>query len=163
MRQDHSCSPLTSSAGIEAYASLIASTLAAFPGDTQFVFFDDPSEEYLSLPLLPQQHRRKLKQLDKDKKGSPEKTAAASTVPEGRTMELQAAVDYFCDGIGEVQAEGGTEDVLWYRMVIRRGSAELPGPEVPSTWDGLDRRYAVYRGEDEVGYSGRERWSVRFS
>lgn len=78
-------------------------------------------------------------------------------------MDLLRVMDYFCDGVGEIVPEGGTEDVLWYRMSIRRGSAELVNHPAAHLWEDLDKRYAVYKGEDEVGYSGRERWSVRFT
>lgn len=151
-------------AGIETYASLVASTLAAFGSRTRFVFFDDPPEQHLSLPLLPLQHRSKLRQMDREKQGqatSPEKSNAG---PEPRSMELQRVMEYFCDGVGHIEPEGGTEDVLWYRMSIRKTAADISGEEVPiQPWHDLDKRYSVHRGGDESGYSGRERWTVRFT
>lgn len=152
---------------MDIYASLIASTISAFSPDTQFAFFDDPPEGHTSLPLLPSQHRSKLRQLDRDRRGnnsSPEKAPSTTpALPEPRSMELLRVMDYFCDGVGEIVPEGGTEDVLWYRMTIRRGSAELVDHPAAHSWEDLDKRYAVYKGEDEEGYSGRERWSVRFT
>ncbi|KAK9899909.1 hypothetical protein P389DRAFT_176806 [Cystobasidium minutum MCA 4210] len=155
-------------AGIGTYASLVATTISAFAADTRLVFFDDPPDEHISLPLLPLQHRSKLRQLDKEKRGttsSPEKGGggASSVLPEPRSMELLRVMDYFCDGIGEIAPEGGTEDVLWYRLTIRQGSADVAHYSAGGAWDDLDKRYAVHKGEDELGYSGRERWSVRFT
>lgn len=76
-------------------------------------------------------------------------------------MELSRMMEYFCDGVGEIVPEGGSEEILRYRMTVRKTAAQtqvnFPG------WTELDRRYAVHREEDEIGYSGRERWTVRFT
>lgn len=152
------------SAGIETYASLVAATLAAFQPTTHFVFFDDPSEQHVALPLLPIQHRSKLRNMQREPQGnytSPEKVKPG---PEPRSMQLSRMMEYFCDGVGEIDPEGGSEEILWYRLTIRRTAAQtavtLPALEA---WTELDKRYAVHREEDEVGYSGRERWTVRFT
>lgn len=159
----------------------MANTLAAFPPSAAFVFFDDPPDQYISLPLLPFQHRTKLRQIEKEKQRqttlpgtnigngsdtSPQQ-AHQQPVSEGRTLELRRIMEYFCDGIGGISAEGGTEDVLWYEISVKSTSGSSAtgaiAREKEPAWTDLERRYAVYKGYDDVGYSGRERWSVRFT
>lgn len=151
-------------AGIETYASLVASTLAAFPSSTRFVFFDDPPEQHLTLPLLPLQHQSKLRQMQADKRGNTTSPERANTGPQPRLVELQGMMEYFCDGVGDISPEGGSEDILWYRMRIKKTAAHTPVQcDVIQPWEDLDKRYSVHRGEDEAGHSGRERWTVRFT
>jgi hypothetical protein len=156
--------------GVETYAGLVARTLSTFPTETRFIFFDDPSEDFISLPLLPRQLRSKIAQVQGNKtvpNTSPDKSTsgAVATGPEPRSMELQRIMEYFCDGVGDITAEGGSDDVLWYRLHIRSTLQDVPEEREAGgqEWGDLDKRYAVYKGYDTVGYSGRERWTVQFN
>jgi hypothetical protein len=75
-------------------------------------------------------------------------------------MELEKIVEYFCDTIGTITDHGGTDDLNWYEVDIQPVEQHASGQKVSS--EPVRARYAVHKGWDESGYSGRERLSVRF-
>lgn len=77
-------------------------------------------------------------------------------------------MQYFCEAVGTLSDGGGTDDVHWYDLDIMQtfsvsssvNQAILSSEE--HGWRDVDVRYAMHRVEDHSGYSGRDRWEVRF-
>jgi hypothetical protein len=153
------CPDLQNSAGIEGYSSLLSATIAAFPSSTRIVFIDSPSPIFSNIPLLPSDLHGNLRRHRKadDANGKQGETYMV----EPRKMPLEGIVEYFCDTVGIVSEHGGPADgnLEWFEVKISRS----PRAKTQAGETLVDVRYALKHGEDESGYSGRERFTVAFA
>lgn len=137
----------------------MAATIAAFPSTTRLVFIDSLPPQLSQIPLLPSDLHGNLRRQRKadDANG---KQGEVFTV-EPRKMPIEGILEYFCDAVGVISEQGGPVNghTEWFEIKVSRSlrAKEQAGETL------VLMRYALKHGEDESGYSGRERFSVAFA
>ena len=111
------------------------------------------------IPLLPSDLHGNLRRQRKADDATGGKPGEIYTV-EPRKMPLEGIVEYFCDTVGIVSEQGGpvNGDLEWFEVKIGKS----PRARENAGGNLIDVRYALKHGEDESGYSGRERFTVAF-
>lgn len=110
------------------------------------------------IPLLPSDLHGNLRRQRKTDDANGKQGEVYTVEP--RRMQIEGILDYFCDTVGVISEQGGTADASleWFEVNISRSARAKEGAgEVLAT-----ARYALKHGEDESGYSGRERFTVVF-